>query len=351
VFDAIRYLFLLVVAIGLMCLLLWAQWELVRRWRKAQQARNRIHVEDALKHLYYCETEAWHPTMPSIAGRLQIPENRAVELMQTMQAHGLIQLKGEELQLTSDGRAYALHIVRAHRLWERYLADETGYAETRWHTQADQIEHKLTAHAMDELAGRLGFPLIDPHGDPIPTKSGELADRRGQALTTLLPGAAGRITHLEDEPEVLYAQLVAEGFYPGLVLRMLDQSQQSVRVWAAGDEHRLAPIVASTITVEPVAPLVMATAGESLANLAPSDRGRIREISLRCRGVERRRLLDLGLVPGTLVTAEFVSPSGDPTAYRIRDTLIALRREQADLIKIERVPSNTAQANGNSRES
>ena len=48
------------------------------------------------------------------------------------------------------------------------------------------------------------------------------------------------------------------------------------------------------------------------------------------------RLMDLGLVPGTEVEAEMQSASGDPTAYRIRGSLIALRREQAETIQIER---------------
>ncbi|RME45954.1 MAG: ferrous iron transport protein A [Caldilineae bacterium] len=55
-----------------------------------------------------------------------------------------------------------------------------------------------------------------------------------------------------------------------------------------------------------------------------------------CRGAERRRLMDLGILPGTLIRAEMVSPSGDPTAYRIRGALIALRKEQADRIYITR---------------
>ena len=58
-------------------------------------------------------------------------------------------------------------------------------------------------------------------------------------------------------------------------------------------------------------------------------------ISPACRGVERRRLLDLGLVPGTRVTAEFTSPAGDPVAYRVRGALIALRNQQADMIYVE----------------
>ena len=57
----------------------------------------------------------------------------------------------------------------------------------------------------------------------------------------------------------------------------------------------------------------------------------------RLRGGERRRFLDLGILPGTLVEAAFSSPSGNPTAYRVRGALIALRREQANHIHIESV--------------
>ncbi len=149
-----------------------------------------------------------------------------------------------------------------------------------------------------------------------------------------------RIVHLEDEPNVIYAQLVAEGFYPGMVIRVLDKSAQSVRVWADNNEHLLAPIVAAAITVEPVLqPILDASDRTSLAELRPPERARVLGLSPRCRGAERRRLLDLGIVAGTVVEAELISPSGDPTAYRVRDTLIALRSEQAALITIERLPS------------
>jgi DtxR family Mn-dependent transcriptional regulator len=64
-------------------------------------------------------------------------------------------------------------------------------------------------------------------------------------------------------------------------------------------------------------------------------------ISPLCTGLQRRRLLDLGLVRGTEVTAVIDSPTRNPTAYRIRGALIALRREQADLVHIE--PTGTTE--------
>ncbi len=73
-----------------------------------------------------------------------------------------------------------------------------------------------------------------------------------------------------------------------------------------------------------------------LSALAPGERGEVVALAAACRGLQRRRLLDLGVVPGTLVTSELRGPSGDPTAYRIRGALIALRREQADTVYVQR---------------
>jgi ferrous iron transport protein A len=70
-----------------------------------------------------------------------------------------------------------------------------------------------------------------------------------------------------------------------------------------------------------------------LTNLSPGSKGRV--TGLTARDQQRRRLLDLGLIPGTLVTARRRSPSGDPTAFSIRGTILALRSEETNLIEIE----------------
>ncbi len=77
---------------------------------------------------------------------------------------------------------------------------------------------------------------------------------------------------------------------------------------------------------------------ERLSSLKPGELGKIVNILPQCQGAERRRFMDLGIVPGTIVTAEFTSPVGDPTAYSIRHSLIGLRKEQADYILVEKVP-------------
>ncbi|HRR57089.1 MAG TPA: FeoA family protein [Acidobacteriota bacterium] len=75
-----------------------------------------------------------------------------------------------------------------------------------------------------------------------------------------------------------------------------------------------------------------------LSCLAPGRKAVVRIVSRALRAPERRRFLDLGLVPGTQVTVELPAPSGDPVAYRIRGTLVALRRDQAAHVLVELLP-------------
>ena len=57
-------------------------------------------------------------------------------------------------------------------------------------------------------------------------------------------------------------------------------------------------------------------------------------VTLNCNGMIRRRLLDLGIVKGTKIVPILKSPSGDPTAFSIRGSVIALRKEDANLIDV-----------------
>jgi ferrous iron transport protein A len=74
----------------------------------------------------------------------------------------------------------------------------------------------------------------------------------------------------------------------------------------------------------------------TLADLSPGQSGVVKE--LHSQGPERRRMMDLGMVPGTVITVEMNSPLGDPVAYRVRGALVALRREQARLVLIADTP-------------
>jgi DtxR family Mn-dependent transcriptional regulator len=298
---------------------------------------DRILIEDALKHLHNAQYRGQTASVESLAGALAISSSQSVDLLARIEARGLMTRDGVSLRLTPEGASYALRVIRVHRLWERYLAEETGVSEVDWHTRAEIQEHSLSSEEVEELSARMGHPRYDPHGDPIPTATGELPPWQGEPLTSLEAGRLGTIVHVEDEPGEVYSQLVAEGLHPGMRVEVFEVSAERVRLWADGEEHVLAPVVAANVTVLPLPEdSAMDEPFETLASLAPGESGRVLHIAPSCRGLQRRRLMDLGIVPGTDVVAEMTSAAGDPTAYRIRGTLIALRGDQARQVQITR---------------
>jgi DtxR family Mn-dependent transcriptional regulator len=312
---------------------------LLPRWRKSRRVTDKVLLEDALKHIQRCERHAETPSLQSIAGALDISLNRAAQIAAQLQDMDLITLQNGEFLLTPAGRDYALRIIRAHRLWEEHLAEHTGYEESEWHDQADFYEHQLSSEEARDLARQLGNPAYDPHGDPIPSPSGDFKHHPGKPLSAMDLNTPLRIVHIEDEPEQIYAQLVAEGLSPGMDILITDKTSQRIRFWVGDEEHLLAPIVAANISVVPVpeSQYQQAQPGVSLNNLHPGEQAKVVALSPRLRGADRRRMMDLGILPGTIIQVEMRGPSGDPTAYRIRDALIALRSEQASLINVEAV--------------
>lgn len=340
--DPLYALLIAALLFGAAAFLFWPGTGLWSRWQRERRMSKRMISEDALKHIFKREVQGRPPSLESIAGTINLSLNDTAALIAEMEADGLLHLQSGEIVLTGDGRETALHIVRAHRLWERYLAEETGYAEAGWHERAEWLEHSLTPDAADALYAQLGYPTHDPHGDPIPTQSGDLKGHGGQPLTRMPLNAVARIVHLEDEPEMVYAQIVAEELHPGQIVRITESTPQRVRFWTNGNEHILAPMVASNISVvaleaEDSSGALRPSPGYRLSDLAAGETAEVREISHALRGAERRRMLDLGILPGTLITAELNSPSGDPTAYRIRGAMIALRDNQARHIKISKL--------------
>jgi DtxR family Mn-dependent transcriptional regulator len=335
--DPLLSLLIGLAVLGATLLVVWPESGLLARWQRMRRASLRILTEDALKTLFKNELKGIATSLQSIAGTLGIPVDRAAQLLAEMEKNELLVCLGDKLDLTASGRSTALHVVRAHRLLERYLADETGYKEAEWHDRAERFEHDLSPQDLDALSARLYHPTHDPHGDPIPSADGIIVPHGGQPLTALPPGQPGRIVHIEDEPELIYAQLVAEGLYPGMEVSILEKNPQRVRFWANGDEHLLAPIVAANISVQPTSaeqPCPQLDC-EPLSTLRSGEKGEVLVLTPRLRGAERRRMMDLGILPGTVITAEFANPSGDPVAYRIRGALIALHKDQADLIHVK----------------
>jgi DtxR family Mn-dependent transcriptional regulator len=306
------------------------------RWQRTRELTERVLSEDALKHIQQCEFHGERASVKSLAGALNVSPNQVTGVITRLESHDLLQMAGTAFNLTPSGRDYAMRVIRAHRLFERYLAEATGFDESEWHERAERIEHTLSPEEVASLATQLGNPTHDPHGHPIPTASGEMVYHNGKALPTMDVDQSYRIVEIEDQPEVVYAQLVAEGLHPGMDIRLIENSPQRVRFWVGDNEHILAPIMATNIEVLPLEgePEEVEQPGEPLTNLEPGEGAQVIGLSPRIRGAERRRLMDLGFLPGTVIENEMASAGGDPNAYRVRGALIALRKSQAELINV-----------------
>lgn len=314
----------------------WPRRGLVAWLVRFRRTTERVRIEDALKHLVNCELSERPASVASLAGMLEISTGKAHTLIARLAALDLARSEPAGIVLTESGRAYALRILRTHRLLERYYADRTGASPADWHDLAETAEHVLSEDDVEALAARMGHPVYDPHGDPIPTASGTLPPNEGIPLMTLEPGQTGTVVHVEDEPASVYRELHSLGIDVAVPITLVGSEPNRIEILVAGEPRQIDPLMASAVSVVHRATDDAQSHFERLDTLRPGEAAEVIQIAAAVQGPQRRRLLDLGLLPGTAVTAELRSASGDPTAYRIRGALIALRRAQARAVFIRR---------------
>lgn len=326
---------LLVFALGLVgaLVLAWPRRGLLAKLRRAWRMSERVRLEDAVKYLFHRGDDA-SVRAEAVAGALAVSDGSARRLLARLVTLGLVRIEGAGYALTDQGRADALRLVRTHRLVEQWLADRTGVDAAEWHAVAEEAEHELSPAEVERLAAQLGQPRYDPHGDPIPTATGEMPSDGRVPLGALAVGGAGVVAHVEDEPVEDYATLAGLGVALGKTLVVRARDERSLQLELDGKHVALPRTLEAAVSVRPVAPTSTARP-HTLAELAPGETGQVAGISPACHGAQRRRLLDLGVVPGTAIKVVMQSAGGDPTAYDIRGALIGLRRQQAEWILLE----------------
>ena len=312
---------------------------MAREFRHRSDTRRRTQIEDALKHLFDQQYRGRHGSFVSLGGLLRLSDRRLMQLLAQMQHQGLVVARGQEFELTPEGERVARQIVRAHRLLERYFADEARLPLKQVHAAAERREHQLTSDQIDALSASLGHPRLDPHGDPIPGRDGQIAPAGDTPVTAWPADRFGRITHLEDEPPLAYAQILAEGLRVGQVVRILESTPERLVLTDGDHEYRLAPAVAANVFVAP-APAPAASDVITLADLAHGDQGEVVALDANCQGFSRRRLMDLGFTPGARLEPVLDTFAGDPRAYRVRGTLVALRSDQASQVLVRPVDAS-----------
>lgn len=108
------------------------------------------------------------------------------------------------VRLTDTGRAYALAMVRRHRLIEAFLVEVLGYGWDQVHDEAESLEHAVSDFMVDRIDAFLEFPTRDPHGDPIPAADGTVVILDATQLTAVGAGATVTVERISDsDPDLL----------------------------------------------------------------------------------------------------------------------------------------------------
>ncbi|MET4160021.1 metal-dependent transcriptional regulator [Agromyces sp. PvR057] len=208
-------------------------------------------IEDYLKTVYaHTEWQADPITPKALADKLGVAPSSVTEMVKKMAAQGLVaHVPYGPLRLTDAGRERALAVVRRHRLIETWLVAEMGYAWDEVHDEAEVLEHSLSDRLLEAIDVRLGRPTRDPHGDAIPTASGDVASEPFVLLSEAPTEHVGRVIRISDrDPEVL-RELEGRGIRPGVEIEVTDAAGELVTLQAAGEAGELTRAVASAIWV------------------------------------------------------------------------------------------------------
>ena len=305
-----------------------------RYFVRRQDDRRNERAEDFLKALLEAGSELPRTAWDEQFRRLDLDSSAAAQTLGRLALEGRVDITAEGVALTPAGRRDALALMRAHRIYEQYLAEHSGYAPAEWHERAHHMEHRLDARERERMASLLGNPLFDPHGDPIPTAGLTLPAGARDTAAEGLPeaGTLLRVVHIEDDDARRFGRIAATGLAKDAVVRVAAGAEGTFAFDYEGEHFALPAADLAAIDLRPLTPAEAAEVPADafrMSRLAEGQTAVVAGLSPSCRGALRRRLMDLGFVRGSHVSVGMRSPLGNPVAYVVRGTAIALRREQA----------------------
>lgn len=209
-------------------------------------------VEDYLRSTYRLEEREGKASNTAIAKELAITASAVTEMARRLADAGLLSYQRYQgLRLTKVGRELAVQVTRRHRLWEVFLIRHLGFEWDQVHDLADQLEHIGAEELIDRLEAFLGYPAHDPHGDPIPNRSGEIVERPLKPLAQLASGDEGVVARVSDEFPELLRYAASLGLAIGSQVRLVEHIafDCSVRLLADGRESVVSDKLANSVFI------------------------------------------------------------------------------------------------------
>lgn len=162
-----------------------------------------------------------------LAARLEVSSAAVTDMARKLAAKGLVDYAPyKAVKLTDPGREMALKIIRKHRLWELFLHKVLNMDLGSVHAEAECLEHQTSDELTNRLDEFLGFPLYDPHGEPIPSGEGVIREEPDLvSLERVTPGEKIRVSRIQVQDKEIFEMVHHYQIKPGTkieVLRLFD---------------------------------------------------------------------------------------------------------------------------------
>jgi DtxR family Mn-dependent transcriptional regulator len=212
-------------------------------------------TEDYIKQIYMLSQGGRKVSTSALANSLQVADPSITGMLKKLADRGYVRYEPYRgVDLTDEGRRMAMKTVRRHRLWEMFLVTHLGYSWDQVHEEAEGMEHVMSDLLEEKLDALLGYPEVDPHGDPIPTTDGALRARETDALALCDRGETVRIRRVSDRDPLILQHAAQLGL--GLNTEMTVEEKRSFDgtfvVVIGGRREFLSRAVAGAIFVERV---------------------------------------------------------------------------------------------------
>ncbi|MDF0714557.1 metal-dependent transcriptional regulator [Muricauda sp. 334s03] len=194
-------------------------------------------------------------TTNAIAEQMETKPSSVTDMAKRLSEKGLVNYKKYQgVSLSELGIKTALNIIRKHRLWEVFLVRKLDFTWDEVHEVAEQLEHIKSEKLIDKIDELLGFPKYDPHGDPIPTKNGDI-DEQGydkQLLSELPVGTKGTCVAVKDSSVPFLQYLDKHGISIGKTIHILGKEvfDGSLHLRVGNREHTVSQQIATNLYLQ-----------------------------------------------------------------------------------------------------
>lgn len=218
-----------------------------------------VTTEDYLRAIYTLHAAKTGVSTQAFANRLGVAAPSATAMVKKLASLQLLfHTPYRGVDLTEEGEQIALRMIRRHRLAKTYLFEVLGVAWDRVAVEADGWEHVLSEEVEANMAAALNYPARDPHGHPIPTGDGQIAQETCERLSAAPTGRRMAVRRVNDEDAEMLRHLREVGLVPGATVEVLwavaAEGVLQLRVEGKRKTVALAPAAAVFVTLCDQAP-------------------------------------------------------------------------------------------------